>query len=72
MDDNKKYYKGMTSDLNRRLKEHKSGQTQSTKNLINPRVVYTENHSTLEKVRERELYLKTSAGRRFLKKILRD
>lgn len=66
-----KLYKGMTNDLERRLSEHKSGHTLSTRGLRNLTVVYTEEYDSFERAREREVYLKTAAGRRFLKKILR-
>ena len=57
-------------DLSRRLLEHKSGKTQTTRRMKNLEVVYTEQYDTFELARARELYLKTSAGRRFIKKIL--
>ena len=66
-----KLYKGLTKDVKRRLGEHKSGHTQSTKQLKNPEVVYKEEYASFEEARKREKYLKTAAGRRFLKKILR-
>ncbi|OHB10407.1 MAG: hypothetical protein A3H60_00210 [Candidatus Zambryskibacteria bacterium RIFCSPLOWO2_02_FULL_44_12b] len=66
-----KLYKGMTNNLKRRLAEHRSGHTQSTKQLKNPDVVYTEEYDNFEKARKREIYLKNAAGRRFLKSILR-
>ncbi len=67
---NGKFYKGMTNDLSRRLKEHLSGGTRTTSLMNNPVVVYEEKCDTIEKARKREIYLKTSAGRRFLKKLL--
>jgi len=33
-------------------------------------VMYTESYSLFDEARKRELYLKSAAGRRFLKKIL--
>ena len=70
-DDAGKLYKGMTSNLERRLVEHKSGHTRSTKHLKNIEVVYTEEYDNFEQARKREIYLKTAAGRRFLKNKLR-
>ncbi|MDO8569357.1 MAG: GIY-YIG nuclease family protein [bacterium] len=66
-----KLYKGMTNNLGRRLVEHKSGHTQSTKQLINPKVVYKEEYDNFKQARKREIYFKTAAGRRFIKKLLR-
>ena len=50
-----KFYKGMTKNLSRRLSEHKSGHTKSTKQLKNPEVVYTEEYDNLRQAREREV-----------------
>jgi putative endonuclease len=66
-----KLYKGITNNLKRRLAEHKSGHTQSTKQLRNPVIVYTEEYDSFKQARKREIYFKTAAGRRFLKNILR-
>ena len=65
-----KFYKGVTNNLGRRLAEHKSGHTKSTKQLKNPVVVYTEEYDNFKQAREREIYLKTVAGRLFIKEQL--
>ena len=69
-DKNGKLYKGLTNNLQRRLAEHKRGKTISTSRMVDLRVVYTEKYETIEEGRKRELYLKTSAGRRFIKRKL--
>ncbi len=66
-DEQGRLYKGYTNNLKRRLAEHKRGQTISTKYLKNIKVVYTESFESRELARDRELYLKSAAGRRFLK-----
>ena len=66
-----KLYKGMTSNLRRRLSQHRSGQTLSTRRFKNLDVIYTEEYDGFEEARKREIYFKTAAGRRFLKNILR-
>jgi len=66
-DENGKFYKGFTNDLSRRLAEHKSGHTKTTRKMKNILIVYTEIFDNLQDARKRELYLKSSAGRRFLK-----
>ena len=63
-------YKGMTKDLNRRLIEHRGGHTKTTARMDTIKVAYTEEFDTFECARKRELYLKTAAGRRFLKQRL--
>jgi len=65
-----RFYKGVTNNLPRRLKEHRSGHTQTTARMKDLEVVYEEKYDTFEKARSRELYLKSAAGRRFLKKAL--
>ena len=66
--DNKgKFYKGCTNNLERRLREHKSGHTKTTSKTVGLAVVYLENYDNIEDARKRELYLKSAAGRRFLK-----
>jgi putative endonuclease len=73
LQDNKgKYYKGFTNNLARRFSEHKSGQTKSTHKMCDLKIVYTEEYKTLLEARNREVYFKTAAGRRFLKKVLRS
>lgn len=62
-----KLYKGMTNNIKRRLGEHISGHTQTTRKMENLKVVYTEKYDTFTEARKRELYLKSSAGRKFLK-----
>ena len=66
-DENGKFYKGLANNLSRRLKEHRSGHTRTTSRMNNLSVVYTEEYQDLATARRRELYLKSAAGRRFLK-----
>ena len=63
-----KAYKGVTNNLSRRLKEHNSGQTKTTSRMKDLKIIYTEEHDNFANARKRELYLKSAAGRRFLKK----
>ncbi|MFH0806399.1 MAG: GIY-YIG nuclease family protein [Candidatus Brennerbacteria bacterium] len=69
-DSNGKLYKGMTGDFQRRLKEHRCGGTITTSRMGKFRVVYTEQFEKIDAARKRELYFKSAAGRRFLKKVL--
>ncbi|MCK5416625.1 GIY-YIG nuclease family protein [Candidatus Parcubacteria bacterium] len=66
-DKNGKLYKGFTNNLDRRIKEHKRGKTITTKKMCDIELVYTENFDNFKDARKREVYFKTSAGRRFLK-----
>ena len=69
-DDEGNLYKGMTCDLQRRFSEHEKGRTQTTSRMHLLEIVYTEKYECRADARKREIYLKTAAGRRFLKKIL--
>ncbi len=68
MDKGGKFYKGLTNDLPRRLREHRSGHTKTTRRMLDLKVVYNEVYDDLELARKRELYFKSAAGRKFLKK----
>jgi putative endonuclease len=62
-------YVGFTQDLSRRLKEHNSGKTRSTKGWLPWNVIYTEEVDSREKARAREIYLKSGIGKEFLKSL---
>ncbi|MFK5857089.1 MAG: GIY-YIG nuclease family protein [Bacteroidota bacterium] len=63
-------YKGLTTNLERRLKEHNSGKTKSTKPYRPWLLVYHEKFDSFEKARNRELYFKSGFGREYLKALL--
>ncbi|MEB2774900.1 GIY-YIG nuclease family protein [Algoriphagus sp. D3-2-R+10] len=62
-------YVGFTQDLSRRLKEHNSGKTRSTKGWLPWRVIYTYEVDNREEARAREIYLKSGIGKEFLKSL---
>jgi len=64
-------YTGQTPDLERRLKEHNGGNSHSTKHGSSWRIVYHEQFGTRGEAMKREKYLKTGAGRDFLKRHFR-
>ena len=63
-------YKGHTSDIDKRIIEHNTGKTKSTKGYKPWRLVYFEEFDTREEAVLREKYLKTGSGREFLKEKL--
>ncbi len=69
-DDEGKLYKGLTNNLFRRLKEHRLKKTITTAKMGNLVLVYKEEFISFIEARKRELYFKSAAGRRFLKKVL--
>jgi putative endonuclease len=60
-------YKGQTSDIDKRIKEHNSGKTKSTKGFVPSKLVYLETFGTREEAVLREKYFKTGSGREFIK-----
>jgi putative endonuclease len=66
------HYTGLTQDLEKRIIEHNSGKTKSIRPYLPYRLIYSEQVDTLAQARAREKYLKSGAGRRFLKKQLGD
>jgi len=66
---NKKIYKGFTADLKRRIGEHKIGKVASTKNK-EPILIHYEAYLLKEDAERREKYLKTTYGRRDIKRQL--
>ena len=69
-DDN--LYIGLTSDFKRRVEEHKRGYNFSTKFRLPFKVIYFEGCLDQKDAKRRELYLKTTQGRRFLGLRLRE
>ena len=61
-------YKGQTSNLNKRLKQHNRGENKSTKSFMPWELVYFEIFQTREEAVLREKYFKSGSGREFLKK----
>ncbi len=66
------FYTGTTSDLKRRLKEHNSGKNFSTAPRIPFKLIYYEAYLLKQDTEDRESYLKTSMGRRVIRKQLKN
>lgn len=64
-------YKGSTSDLKRRLGEHNVGKNFSTAPYAPFKLIYYEAYLLKRDAEAREKYLKTSMGKRVLKKQLK-
>lgn len=65
-------YIGYTKDLKKRVNEHNSGFTQSTKPYIPWKLIYYEACLEYNDAIRRERYLKTTQGSRLLKRRLKD
>jgi len=65
-----KLYTGISRDIEKRLKEHNSGMTKSTKLRRPFKIIYKETFENRINARKREKYLKSGIGREFLKSII--
>jgi len=69
----KSWYIGFTSDLDRRLNEHQSGYgSRTTRIKKNWDLMYCEGYKDKKDAQGRERFLKSGSGRRFLKKQLQN
>lgn len=71
-DSSRRYYIGSTSDIRRRLKEHNSGKTKSTKNRGPFRVVYVKIQTTKEEAYRHEMKIKSYKSGNAFKKLLQS
>jgi putative endonuclease len=65
-------YTGSTTDLSRRLAQHRQGHTHSTKRMSALELVFSQEFSDLAVARKIELRLKKFRRKDFLEKIIRD
>lgn len=68
----KKRYVGYTTNLARRIEEHKKGLFFATRPRLPMKLIYFEACTNEEDAKRREFYLKTTRGRRFLAKRLKS
>jgi putative endonuclease len=64
-------YVGMTNNLERRLKQHNSGESKTTKAFRPFTLLFSETLATRAEARKREKYLKSGIGKEFLKTLLK-
>ena len=67
-----RYYIGHTNNIERRLAEHNSGQTKSTKHGIPWELVFTKEFDSNVEANKVELYLKRMKSRKFIEKFIAD
>ena len=66
------FYKGLTTDIDRRLIEHNSGKTQSTKFIRPFELIHVGLCSELKSARKLEKYFKSGSGREIISEIYAD
>ena len=65
-----KYYIGYSADLEKRIKKHNEGGTQSTKNGIPWKIVYFESFDNKSDAIKREKYLKRMKSRKYIVELI--
>ncbi len=71
-DRDKKFYTGLTQELDRRIEEHNAKKSNSTKGRTPLRLVYYECCLNHKDAMKRERYLKTTWGKRYIKNRIRN
>ncbi|MDP3875327.1 MAG: GIY-YIG nuclease family protein [bacterium] len=71
-DENGRFYIGSTPTLEKRLKQHANGHTQTTRNMFNPKLVLKQEVSSLVIARKIEHRLKKMKRRDYIEKIVTD
>jgi len=66
----KTWYTGIALNVENRLKEHNAGKNRFTKGHRPWKIIYSETHSNWQEARNREKYLKSASGKRWLEKEL--
>ena len=66
-ENNWRFYVGMTDNVERRIKEHNSGKTKSTKGYRPWIFFFKEEFQTRKEARVREKYLKSGTGKEYIK-----
>ena len=69
---NNQLYTGYTSDLETRIKAHNNGKVKSTARRRPLKLIHYEAYLRKSDALRREKYLKTTEGKRFLKRQIKD
>ncbi len=69
---NRDVYKGCTSDLRLRIKNHQNGKVQSTKNFRPVKLIAYEAYLLKSDALRRERFIKTTEGKRLFRQQYRD
>jgi putative endonuclease len=63
-----RFYVGMTTDVENRLREHNNGKTRSTKGFRPWSLVFVETFGSRKEARTREVFLKGGSGKEAIKR----
>ncbi len=67
-----RFYVGSISNIDRRLKQHKNGHTQTTRNMKNIELVLVQEYNNLEVARKIERKIKKLKRQDYLQKMIND
>lgn len=70
--EDRRFYIGSTSDLDRRLKHHLGGHTPSTKRMGNLKLVFSQQYDSLQEARFIERKLKNLKRKDYLQEMIKD
>lgn len=65
-----KFYIGSTSDINRRIKQHNAGHTQTTRNMEMPKLVLLQEYQTISEARKIEQKIKNLKRKDYIQKMI--
>lgn len=63
------YYKGLTNNIERRIREHNAGKTSSNRSFAPFRLIFVQEFDRISEARKFEKFLKTGYGREIIKEI---
>lgn len=68
----RRYYVGSTVELDRRIRQHKSGHTHTTKRMAEANLVFSQEFETIKEARIVEKKIKSWKRKDFIEKIISD
>ena len=69
---NRQFYSGFTSDLKRRILEHKHGDNKTTRKYLPVKLIFYEGFVNKKDAERREKYFKTAKGKTTLRLMLKE
>jgi len=69
---NGKFYKGITNNIEKRLRQHELGQSKTTSDMKGFKLVHVEISRTRVEARKMEKYFKSGFGREIVKELFGD
>jgi len=66
---NRKHYTGLTNNIDRRLSEHQSGRSISTRRHLPVKIIYQKEVATRQDARKLEVKIKKMGAMRYLNKL---